>query len=230
MLCYLYGPDATGDGGDYGDGTRILTHRTTRACFPMIPVAPAKMQSFREAYQLGGVDFDELEYRDACHSGAVEGVLGSLGAFWARNIVTMAPYGAMLRLAEGVDALDNLARSETGTTGVERAAAIACGVAQLGGLLFLASTVLVCAVLCICAPCGGTCAMMCYRRHLVRRAKESANNDRATKVLRRAEAFLDERDAAKRAETPGGPERAASYPDADKTRKPAELQPLIVKD
>lgn len=35
FLCYLYSPDPTVEARDFGDGTRVETHRTRRMCYPM---------------------------------------------------------------------------------------------------------------------------------------------------------------------------------------------------
>ena len=61
FLCYLYDPDETGSGGDFGDGTEIKVHRSRKMCAPMIPAGPTKMELFREYYQVQEVDFDALE-------------------------------------------------------------------------------------------------------------------------------------------------------------------------
>lgn len=194
----------------------------------MIPVAPAKMTTFREAYQLGGVDFETLEYREACHAGAVEAMLSSFGEFWAQNMFTMAPYGAMLRIAEGIDALDNLARTETGATGVERASAIACGMAQLGGLLFLAVTLLACAVLCVCAPCGGTLAIVFYRRRRIQAAQKAAAQ-KAAQTLSRAKRFLDARDASFAGLASNFDDNDPSHNASSPADAQSERQPLFFK-
>jgi hypothetical protein len=186
LLCYLYAPDKEEDKDDFGDGTKIKTHRTRRMCYPMsklcrheacllpfltlgmpfaVPVGPSKMLSFREHYALGNINFDDIEYERACNSRGVEGVIGTMGASWAQNAITMAPFGAILRIAEGVDSINNLALSGGNfTTEMERGAAILCGVAQMGGLLFAFMAVIASLALCVCAPFGSALALWIYRR------------------------------------------------------------------
>jgi hypothetical protein len=40
FLCYLYDPDETGSGGDFGDGTEIKVHRSRKMCYPMYAALP----------------------------------------------------------------------------------------------------------------------------------------------------------------------------------------------
>ena len=49
-LCYLYSPDATRNGGDFGDGTNIKTHRTDRMCFPMSASRAQTLTSTRTSH------------------------------------------------------------------------------------------------------------------------------------------------------------------------------------
>jgi hypothetical protein len=130
----------------------------------MIPVGPSKMDNFRNYYEVQEVDFNALEFEQACNAESVKAVLGSLGQEWAKNSITTAPMGAILRVAEGIDAVRNLAHSGMGnTTGIERGATIVCGMSQLGGLIFSATAVAVIGLLSICAPLGGFLAVCCYR-------------------------------------------------------------------
>jgi hypothetical protein len=165
FLCYLYSPDNNAPTEKFDDGTYIKTHRTRRMCVPMVPFAPAKMKTFKEFYQLGNVNFDNLEFEKACNSDAVKSILGALGNDWAKNVLTTAPMGALLRIAEGIDSIRNLATSglDGVNTEVERGAAIVCGVSQLGGLLFSIVTVIFTLSICICAPCGSAIALYIYR-------------------------------------------------------------------
>ena len=154
VLCYLYPPDSA-NGGDFGDGTTMRTHRTQRMCAGMIPYGVSTMPSFRENYQLGNLDFDQLDFQNACNADSVKQVLGALGQDWADISFWSGPFGGLLRVAEGVDAVRNLAASGmSNATSTERGAAIVCGIAQLGGLLFATFTVIVALTLCICAPLG----------------------------------------------------------------------------
>ena len=61
----------------------------------------------------------------------------ALLTFGQPNDWTFTPIGLILRFSEGIDSLRNLARSSDGDLTVdERAAALVCSTAQLGGLLF----------------------------------------------------------------------------------------------
>ena len=164
FLCYLYSPDATPVREKFDDGTYIQTHRTRRMCAPMIPFGPSKMESFRKYYELGDLSLDDLEFEKACNADSVKSVLGALGQDWASNSLTTAPMGAILRVAEGIDSIRNLALSGMNvTTEVERGAAIVCGVSQLGGLIFSIVAIMVTLALCVCAPCGSAVALFAYR-------------------------------------------------------------------
>jgi hypothetical protein len=190
FLCYLYDTDDT-SGADFGDGTTIKVHRSRRMCFPMgklyhnsalnnmnildfcafellfctVPIGPTKMQLFRDYYQVEWVDFEALEFEKACNAKNVKAVLGALGEDWAKNLITTAPFGVLLRVAEGMDSLRNLGHSGmSNNTDMERGAAIVCGLSQLGGLLFSAVAIVMILVFLVCAPIGSGVAMFIYRR------------------------------------------------------------------
>jgi hypothetical protein len=133
-LCYLY-PIQEKQVDDFGDGTGIKMHRSSRLCFPAIPIIPPQGSKFRAAVGLpADYDFEELEFATACN---VDSMRETLLLFGQPNDITFTPVGLMLRFAEGIDSLRNLVRSSDGTLTVdERAAALVCSTAQLGGLLF----------------------------------------------------------------------------------------------
>lgn len=82
----------------------------------------------------------KLEFATACN---VDTMREALLTFGQPNDWTFTPIGLILRFSEGIDSLRNLARSSDGDLTVdERAAALVCSTAQLGGLLFsiIAST------------------------------------------------------------------------------------------
>ena len=123
------------------------------------------MQSFAEYYGLGNLSLNNMEFQNACNSESVKAVLGALGQDWARNTITTAPIGALLRVAEGIDSVRNLALSGMNTTTeVERGSAIVCGLAQLGGLIFCVVAIIVSLALCVCAPVGSAIALWVYRK------------------------------------------------------------------
>jgi hypothetical protein len=82
------------------------------------------------------------------------------------DITTMgllaAPYGSMLRIAEGIDSLRNLGGSSLGAnyTESDRAASVICGFAQFGGVLWLALTLVFVSFF---ASCAGLCGICCVR-------------------------------------------------------------------
>ena len=132
------------------------------------------MDNFRSYYNLGNLNFDDLEYENACQSDAVHEVLGALsGVDWSSNIVTVAPIGAVLRVAEGLDSIRNLFMSGMDLpTEAERGAVILCGLSQLGGLLFSLLALIITLSLCVCAPFGSALALFLYR--LMTQTEESA--------------------------------------------------------
>lgn len=120
-LCYLYAPNEKLVDGDNinADGTKMTTHRTRRMCAPMIPAAPSKMADFRTHYDLGDLNFASLEYTQACDAHHVKSLLGNsfLGQddlIWASTEITSAPFGGVLRFAEGLDAIRNFGTSGLG--------------------------------------------------------------------------------------------------------------------
>ena len=129
-LCYLY-PIQEKQVDDFGDGTGIKMHRSSRLCFPAIPIIPPQGSKFRAAVGLpADYDFEELEFATACN---VDSMRETLLLFGQPNDITFTPVGLMLRFAEGIDSLRNLVRSSDGTLTVdERAAALVCSTAQLG--------------------------------------------------------------------------------------------------
>lgn len=153
------------------------------------------MDNFRTYYAVEDVDFNALEFEQACNAESVKSVLGALGEEWAKNSITTAPMGAILRVAEGIDAVRNLALSGIGnSTGIERGATIVCGISQLGGLIFSATAVAVIGLLSICAPLGGFVAVCCYRsvsKHRRLRRDRDAEIDELIVEKKRREQFLD---------------------------------------
>ena len=89
---------------------------------------------------------------------AALGTLGQPGA------LTATPWGIILRVAEGIDAISSLIRTgDTELTGEERGQAVVCAIAQLGGLIFSVFATTVALLACICAPIGASVAVCVYR-------------------------------------------------------------------
>jgi hypothetical protein len=164
LLCYMYPPPHIA-GNPMGDGTPIELHYSNRACFPMIPYLPPDMKTFNDQFNLGEeFDWANLEYEQQCDSETVKALIGPMMGELSTIGFISAPYGSMLRFAEGIDSIRNLAKTGDSTlTNTQRGSAIVCSIAQLGGLIWMAVTVLFLAVFCICAPVGSWCCLRGYR-------------------------------------------------------------------
>lgn len=127
---------------------------------------------------MGDLDFDDLEYEKACNSDAVKSVIGALGQDWASHSLATAPFGALLRIAEGIDSIKNLGTSGAELpTEIERGAVVLCGLSQLGGLIFSVLAVVVGLSLCVCAPVGSAVALYAYRELTQVEEARSARDD-----------------------------------------------------
>lgn len=161
-LCYLY-PPSNQAGGNFGDGTGIETHYSDRMCWPALPFAPPRAPTFGELVGISNdYDWNELEYEQMCNSDTVKALIGPFSGDLTSIGFLAAPYGSMLRFAEGIDSIRNLGVMTVGANHTEhdRAAAIACGFAQFGGVMWLA---IVLAVLTILAATSLPCALCCLR-------------------------------------------------------------------
>lgn len=89
-------------------------------------------------------------------------------------------------MAEGIDSIRNLARSHNGSSSEnERASAVICGIAQLGGVIWTALVLIVLGLLCVIAPLGSCACLQCLRCVRSRRLRlneESLNNVLAATV------------------------------------------------
>lgn len=161
-LCYLY-PPGSGTKAAFGDGTAIGVHYSDRMCFPAIPYRFEHLRTFGEVLGVGkDFDWGTLEYTEMCASPHVTRLIGPITADLTASKFFAAPYGSMLRIAEGIDAIENLIPA-TNVTEHERAAAILCGLAQFGGVLWLALMLVLVSVLVLCAPIGSLCCLNCCR-------------------------------------------------------------------
>jgi hypothetical protein len=164
LLCYMYPPPHIG-GSPMGDGTPIELHYSNKACFPMIPYLPPDMKTFNDAFNLGEhFDWGSLEYDQQCDSATVLALIGPMMGDLTSVGFIAAPYGSLLRFAEGVDSLRNLGKTgDTTLTNSQRGSAIVCSIAQLGGLIWMAASILFLATFCTCAPVGSWCCLKGYR-------------------------------------------------------------------
>tara|TARA_B110000902_G_scaffold259661_1_gene331365 strand:+ start:1756 stop:2502 length:747 start_codon:yes stop_codon:yes gene_type:complete len=179
---YLYQPPDAASGDEMGDGTGMKTHFGSHMCFPMIPFKPKRTASFAE---LTGIpeeyDWSALEYENACNSDAVKALIGPMTGGLTAAWFISAPYGSMLRLAEGVDSIRNLAGTTLNEsyTVDQRAASIACGFAQFGGVLWIAVTMLLCGCF---AMCSGVCNVCCIRAVRFCRSGQSRLDERSQAI------------------------------------------------
>lgn len=132
-------------------------------CFPATPYVIPRASSFATVV---GVDenfnWDALEYEELCDSTAVRALIDPLMDRITPMGFLSAPYGSMLRIAEGIDSIRNLGGGNLGAnyTEADRAASVVCGFAQFGGVLWLAITLVFVSVF---ASCAGVCGMCCLR-------------------------------------------------------------------
>lgn len=164
--CYLYnqpgGPGGVAS-GQTGDGTQGHVHYSSHMCFPATPYAVPRMASFGETVGVSeDYDWSALEYEEMCDSRTVKALIGPMMGDLSAVGFLAAPYGSMLRIAEGIDSIRNLGGSSLGSnyTEADRAASVVCGFAQFGGVLWLAITLV---FLSVFASCAGVCGMCCVR-------------------------------------------------------------------
>jgi hypothetical protein len=173
FLCYLYPPPSR-PGESMGDGTGIQLHYGDKACFPMINSVPGKMPTFNEYYGLGdNFQWRELEYENACNSDAVRAMIGPMSSNLATIDFFAAPYGSLLRVAEGVDSVRNLASRAraANATDAQRASAVVCGLTQLGGVVWTAIVAITLLLFCACSQLWTVACLGCFRRACSNRAK-----------------------------------------------------------
>jgi len=164
LLCYMYPPPSV-TGGPFGDGTPIKIHYSNRACFPMIPYLPPDVPKFNEMFGFDDTfEWSSIEYNNTCDSAVVKTLIGPMMGELTGVGFIAAPYGSVLRFAEGIDSIRNLLKSgESGLTQRQRAAALICSIAQLGGVLWMALFTLFALAFCLCAPIGSWFCLAGYR-------------------------------------------------------------------
>ena len=111
-----------------------------------------------------------------CNSDAVKALIGPFSGDLTSIGFLSAPYGSMLRFAEGIDSIRNLGIMTVPANSTEhaRAAAIACGFAQFGGVLWVAFVLTIMTILTATSlPCALCCLRICRRlRRGGQRARE----------------------------------------------------------
>ena len=187
-LCYLY-PPTTRNGGNFGDGTPIQTHYSDRLCFPAIPYAPPRMPTFEETVGISAnYDWNQLEYTGMCNSDVVKALVGPMAGELSTIGFLSAPYASFLRLAEGIDSIRNLGVMTVGSNHTEhdRAAAIVCGFAQFGGVLWIAVLLVVLGgAFSVSLPCA-LCCLRCCRGIRRGAAKAEARQKAVDQLLQNA--------------------------------------------
>jgi hypothetical protein len=153
------------------------------------------MKTFNEFYGLAdSFEFASLEYAESCNADAVRALVGPVSGDPASWTLLSTPYAGVLRFAEGIDALRNLANDGDGvqsTSDRDRAFAIVCGLAQLGGVLWMAIVLVVLGLLCVCAPIGSLCCLRAYRS-CRNRARTYLDRQRKIDRLLEREALLQD--------------------------------------
>jgi len=166
-LCYLYnqpgGPGGISTNLHSGYGSNIHIHYGSHMCFPATPYVVPRMSTFGEAMDISNdFNWDKLEYEELCDSSAVKALIGPITNDITAIGFLMAPYGSLLRIAEGIDSIRNLAGTtlDGNYTESDRAATVVCGFAQFGGVLWLAITLV---FLSIFGSCAGLWGVFCLR-------------------------------------------------------------------
>lgn len=125
-----------------------------------MPFAPSGMQSFEEAYGISKESIASVDFT-MCEHAAARGVVASLGGLVTTPLIGF--FGVALRGGEAVDALTSFA-GKANSSGVERAAEVSCGIAQLGGVLLSISSIAVALCAAVCSGVGGAACVFCFRR------------------------------------------------------------------
>jgi hypothetical protein len=143
------------------------------------------MGSFSEYYDLGAkFDFASIEYENACSSDVVKALLGPMTGDLTAIAFLSAPYAGVLRFAEGIDSLRNLGLTGINhTTEHQRATAVICGVAQLGGVIWMAIVLIFTGAFCVCAPLASLCCLRVYRTCRQRETRRKDRNKAIDRLL-----------------------------------------------
>jgi hypothetical protein len=145
------------------------------------------MSTFNEAVGLSSdFKFESLEYENACDTSTVRSLIGPVMGDLSTLGFIAAPYGSLLRIAEGIDSIRNFANADaSNATEAQRASAVVCGMAQLGGVMWMSIVVIFLCVACVCAPIGSWCCLSCYRGCLRRARRESKREAAIDRILAR---------------------------------------------
>ena len=144
----------------------------SRVC--AVPFLPPDMATFHDAVGLApDFKFESLEYENACDSSTVRSLIThAMGELSTIGFIA-APYGSLLRFAEGIDSMRNFAAVDmTNATDSQRASALICGMTQLGGVVWAAIMVIFIGAACVCMPVGSWCCLSCYRGCIRRSRRE----------------------------------------------------------
>ena len=117
--------------------------------------------TFNEAFNLGESSSGAARVRERSATRRdVKALIGPMmGELTAVGFIA-GPYGSLLRFAEGIDSLRNLGKTGDMTlTNAQRGSAIVCSIAQLGGMIWMATSIIFLAIFCVCAPVGSWCCL-----------------------------------------------------------------------
>ena len=163
--------------------SNVLSLLIVLVCVPAfvpVPFLPNDMSTFNEAVGLSSdFKFESLEYENACDTSTVQSLISPLVGELSTIGFIKAPYGSLLRIAEGIDSIRNFAGADAvNSTESQRASAVVCGMAQLGGVIWMSIVVIFLGAACICAPIGSWCCLSCYRG-CVRRGRRDGKREAA---------------------------------------------------
>jgi hypothetical protein len=131
----------------------------------MIPYVPPELPRFNEFFNFEeDFSWSQIEYNNTCDSAAVKTLIGPMmGSLNSISFIS-APYASVLRVAEGIDSIRNIAKSnDNSLSDFQRGTAVLCAVSQLGGVIWMAVVVIILLGFSLCAPIGSWLCLFGYR-------------------------------------------------------------------
>jgi hypothetical protein len=163
--CYLVAPerarsDAVGSAAG-GSDVFVLRPDSSKLCFPAVPFALSRISTFRQLIDAGDVDWHNLSYHDQCvKEGAAEKAYDLLEEAGVED----AP-GATgpMRVGQGVDSVEAMARAVTASTKIESASWLLCSLVELGGVIYIIAVIFLVSALTICIPIFSCVSRLIYQ-------------------------------------------------------------------